>query len=290
MTINGVRYTSFSTVLSSVIAALLLLEVTTATSVSASGGVELPRSAGTVAADVLVQGAVDIEVQPLIAALESSQEIQLAAWTFWQGKIGGKSVVVSRTEVGPINATAATTLGILTFRPQLVINQGTAGAQVPQLKVFDIVVGQATTDYSAFVSAPARSGKGSTMSRWRPIYHSLRIDGRPREFKGGFPGDEVALGVALSTQYPQGRVIKGVIGSAYQFNNEIDRLNWLHKTYGTVSEDMESVFAAGAALALNTRFLAIRVISDSDFSDPQGKPAAAQHGADFVVSVIKGLP
>src|SRR5712664_3225994 len=78
--------------------------------------------------DVLVQGAVDGELQPLLAALKDRKEITVAAWTFWTGRIGAKSVVVSRTEMGPINAAAATALGIERFHPAAIINQGTAGA------------------------------------------------------------------------------------------------------------------------------------------------------------------
>ena len=44
------------------------------------------------------------------AALAGKEQIQIAAWTFWRGRIAGKTVVVSRTEVGPVNAAAATTL------------------------------------------------------------------------------------------------------------------------------------------------------------------------------------
>lgn len=60
--------------------------------------------------DIVVQGALDSELQPLLAALEGKEQIQIAAWTFWRGRVGAKRVVVSRTEVGPINAVAATTL------------------------------------------------------------------------------------------------------------------------------------------------------------------------------------
>ncbi len=69
------------------------------------------------AADIVVQGAVDTELQPLLAALEGREQIQIAAWTFWRGRIAGKTVVVSRTEVGPVNASTATTLAIVNFRP-----------------------------------------------------------------------------------------------------------------------------------------------------------------------------
>src|SRR5207249_3122677 len=52
--------------------------------------------------DLLVQGALDSELQPLLSALEGARQVQLDAWTFWTGRIAGKRVVVSRTEVGPL--------------------------------------------------------------------------------------------------------------------------------------------------------------------------------------------
>src|SRR5215470_4470361 len=91
--------------------------------------------------DLMVEGAVDGELQPLLAALKEKKEITIASWTYWTGKIGAKSVVISRTEMGPINAAAATALGIERFHPAAVINQGTAGAHDPALSLWDIVVG-----------------------------------------------------------------------------------------------------------------------------------------------------
>jgi adenosylhomocysteine nucleosidase len=267
------------------LAALLLLGALTAQAAFAQ-----PGSARPPGVDVLVQGALDLEVQPLLAALEDRRETHVGAWTFWRGRMGGKTVVVSRTDVGPINAAGATSVGILTFRPTLVINQGTAGAHVPDLKIYDIVVGEMTTQPGAFQSTHAAAGEGVSMSRWTPLYYSLRMDGKPHEFKGGFPGDEAAIRVALRTPYPHGRVMKGVIGSAFEFNNEIDRINWLHRTYGQSSADMESVFAAGVARGLNTRFLAIRVIANSAFLPDRPEPIAARYCAEFVVAAIKQLP
>src|SRR5262245_7924449 len=138
--------------------------------------------------DIVVQGALDSELQPLLAALEEKEQVQIAAWTFWKGRIGSKRVVVSRTEVGPINAVAATTLAIVNFKPKIIINQGTAGASDPELKVFDIVVGDATVDFGAFRSSHADAGQGIDMSRWTPIYHRLRIDGKDRKTFPRFAG------------------------------------------------------------------------------------------------------
>jgi adenosylhomocysteine nucleosidase len=241
------------------------------------------------AADIIVQGAVDTELQPLLAALAGKEEIQIAAWTFWRGRIAGKTVVVSRTEVGPVNASVATTLAIRTFRPRLIINQGTAGAATPDLKLFDIVVGEATVDYGAFRSTHADAGAGVDPSRWTPMPHRLRLDGQERVAFDRFPGDPSAVDAALAIPNPRGRVLKGIIGTAFEFNREVDRLVWMNKTYGVVSEDMESAYAAGTAAGFKTPFVAIRIISDSDFHAAEFQPIAGEYCAAFVLDLIRAL-
>jgi adenosylhomocysteine nucleosidase len=240
------------------------------------------------AADIVVQGAVDTELQPLLQALEGKEPIQIAAWTFWRGRIGGKTVVVSRTEVGSVNAVAATTLAIVNFRPRLIINQGTAGAAVPDLKLFDIVVGESTVDYGAFRSAHADAGAGVDLSRWTPMPHRLRLDGGERIAFDRFPGDAAAVDAALRIANPRGRVVKGVIGTAFEFNREVDRLVWMNRIYGVVSEDMESAYAAGTAAGFKTPFVAIRIISDSDFLGTEFQPIAGEYCAAFVLEFIRG--
>lgn len=254
-----------------------------------TGNLSKTKLAEDATVDVVVQGALDSELQPLLAALENREQIQIAAWTFWRGRIGRQRVIVSRTEIGPINAVAATTLAVTTFKPKLIINQGTAGANDPELKVFDIVVGEASVDYGAFRSSHADAGEGVSQSRWTPMLHRLRLDGVERTPFKNFPGDEEAMKLALDTPYKRGRVTKGVIGTAFEFNKEIDRLVWVRKTYGAASEDMESAYAAGAAAGFKTRFLAIRIISDSEFHSPKLEEIAGEYCAAFVVDVIKRM-
>jgi adenosylhomocysteine nucleosidase len=240
--------------------------------------------------DIVVQGAVDSELQPLLAVLEAPERIQIGAWTFWRGLIAGRRVVVSRTEVGPMNAATATALAVTHFRPRLIINQGTAGALDPGLKLYDIVAGDATVDYGAFRSAPAAAGAGVSQSRWTPMSTWLRLDGKDRVEFRQFPGDRETLQAALGTPNPRGRVVTGIIGSAFEFNREVDRLVWVNQTYGAVSEDMESAFSAGAAMGLGTRFLAIRIISDSEFHKTEFQRVAGEYCAAFVLDVVRRLP
>jgi adenosylhomocysteine nucleosidase len=104
-----------------------------------------------------------------------------------------------------------------------------------------------------------------------------------------FPGDPDVLAVALAQPYAHGKVTKGIIGSAFQFNREVDRLLWIREKYDAVSEDMESAFAAGAALGFNTPFLAVRIISDSDFYASGVHPRAADYCARFVAGLVGAL-
>jgi len=234
--------------------------------------------------DVLVQGALDWELQPLLNALEHKRELRIAAWTFWTGRIGSLNVVVSRTDMGPINAAAATAIGIEHFHPKAIINQGTAGGHDPALHLYDIVAGEKTIDSSAFKSAPAAIGEGSSQARWSPLYH--RVAGT--EYRG-FPGDPRLLAAALATPYEKGKVVKGVVGSGFEYNRELDHIAWLHKTYGSDSEDMESAYAAGVAIGMKTPFIAIRILSDTEWSHPKLERAAGGYCAAFVVDVIKRM-
>ncbi len=251
------------------------------------GGCAIAATSDPVA--VLVQGAIDAEIQPLLAALEGPRITQLSAWTFWEGQIGSKRVVVSRTEVGPINAVAATVLGIERYKPMLIINQGTAGAHNPALGLWDIVIGERTVDYSAYSSEHTNAGSGIQPARWKPDPHRLRLDGKQVASFPAFSGDAQTMETAAAIKNPRGRVVRGTIGSAFQINREIDMIANIRAKYGTDSEDMESAFAHGAAIGLRRRFLAIRMISDSEYSHPTFERVAGQYCGEFVVDLIRKL-
>jgi adenosylhomocysteine nucleosidase len=240
-------------------------------------------------ATVLVQGALDVEIEPLLAALEGRQAKQISSWTFWQGRIGAKQVVVSRTEVGPINAVAATVLGIERYKPMLIINQGTAGAHNPELRLWDIVIGERTVDYSAYTSPHADAGSGIQPAHWKPDPHRLRLGGTQLTPFPTFSGDARTIQTATAMKNPRGRIFRGTVGSAYQVNREIDMIASIRERYETDSEDMESAFAHGAAIGLGTRFLAVRMISDSEYNHPAFERAAGQYCGEFVVDLVRRL-
>jgi adenosylhomocysteine nucleosidase len=240
--------------------------------------------------DLLVQGALDSELQPLLRALEDKRLVQIDAWTFWTGRIAGKRVVISRTEVGPLNAASATALGIRYFHPLAVINQGTAGGHNRELKLWDIVVGERTTDFSGLETKHGDNGTGVRMERWGPMRNRLRLDGRERVEFESFPGDAALVRSALQTPYTRGHIITGNVGSAFRFTRELDLIDWVRRTYKTDSEDMESAYAGGVATAMHVRFVAVRIISDTEWEHPTYERIAGEYCAEFVLALVRALP
>lgn len=245
----------------------------------------LCASAGRI--DFLIQGALDSEIQPLIAALDGRREVRLGIWTFWTGRIGRSLVAISRTDMGPINAVGATMEGIRRFRPKAIINQGTAGAHNPELKLWDIVVGEKTVDYSALRSSHGDPGTGIRPERWSRMPHKFRTPGGDLREYAVFEGAPRLVESAARAPYARGRVIRGVVGSAFQFNRELDYIAEIRRIYATDSEDMESAYVAGAALAAGVPFVAVRIISDSEWNHPTFERIAGQYCAEFVRDWIR---
>jgi adenosylhomocysteine nucleosidase len=242
--------------------------------------------------DVLVQGAEQLEVDDLVAALQQPQKAEIGPFSFWVGRIGSHRVAVSLTGESLINCTTATVIGIEEFSPKLIVNQGTSGAQARFLGLHDIIVGRRTVDYGNFVTPRRAAGQGSAPLAWTPVPQRLRDPATDQlvEFPDGFAGDPAALAIALRTRNPMARVFSGVIGSAHEVNLELDRVGWSHRTFGMDVEEMESAHVAAVAHAFGIRYIAFRVVSDAPYEGVPFYPLAARATGLFTISFLENLP
>jgi len=277
--------------MSSIRFAALLLIVTLA----AACGSRTPAPAASVATGarpIVVQGAMDIEVKTLVAALDHPTEEHIDGWTFWSGTIGGVPVVVSKTLKGTANAAAATALATGRYRPIAIINQGTAGGHDPALRVSDIVLGATAVNIGAFRTGTRAHGAGSSIDEWRPL-DLLQSDGSAGQNPNAwqmrrFTADADLLAAAQRVRdwYTRGRVVDGVIGSSDMWNSELDRIAHFHDEFGTSVEEMETAAAAQVAGLAQVPFLGIRVVSNNITNGGAYDGATAEACEGFVIQVI----
>jgi adenosylhomocysteine nucleosidase len=239
-------------------------------------------------APIAVQGAVDSELQPLIEAVGRANPRVIDGFSFWEGELDGAPVVISRTEVGMVNAAVATTLLIREYAPRIIINQGTAGAVDPALRVGDIVLSQATTPFGSYRTQPRKSGEGVDLAGWEILPRLLRV-GEERVRFTRFEADADLLTAALETPYEGGRLNEGIVGSADEWNREVDKLLWAQKTYGIAAEDMESAAVHQVAEIYKIPFLAVRIISNSEHHAPEFRSELGADCARFTLTLVRRL-
>ncbi|WP_410207709.1 5'-methylthioadenosine/S-adenosylhomocysteine nucleosidase [Fusobacterium sp.] len=240
---------------------------------------------------ILVQGAMDIEVDTLVQALEKPQKEQVGAWTFWKGKIGDKDVIVSRTEVGIANAAASTTIGILKYSPTVIINQGTAGGHDPKLHAADIVLAKKIINMGAFRTEPKEYGIPSDQKDFLffDVVQRIRDKEGNKVENESFSSDSKLMEIAKKINYKHGKVVEGTIGTADQWNRELERIKSLHEKYGTAAEEMETSSVALVAKAFDIPFMGIRVLSNSEHNKEDFNPDTAVWCQEFTIDFIKNI-
>lgn len=258
--------------------------------------IPFPVSAQSAAADrrpVVVQGAMQLEIEKLTGRLADVKVERVGGWSFWSGTLDGYPVVVSKTLKGIANAAAATVLAVERHRPIAIINQGTAGGHDPSLRLYDIVLGTSSVSLSAFKSPHRSAGAGSNPVDWK-VLDLMVSEGSagndPKEHKvARFQGDAALMAAARSAKqtYKRGRVVEGVIGSSDIWHEELDLIARFRAEFSTSAEDMETASAAQIAKLLNVPFLGVRVVSDNITNGDPYDPKTGEACQEYVYQVVK---
>lgn len=239
---------------------------------------------------ILIQGAMEEETALLISALEDSQEIILGAWMFTKGMINDCSVVISRTRIGMTNAAASTVLAIEHFKPDYIINQGTAGGHDPNLHTRDIVLAKGIVNMTAFETPFKEQGKGIEPKEWKHM--GIEVHDRKQKswsYKKMFKTDAHLLDIASGVTYNEGKLVQGIIGSGDFWNKEIDRIYWLHETLGTSAEEMEAAAVAQIANSYEIPFLCIRILSNNEVHMEEFDVSTGEICQEFTLRVVDSL-
>lgn len=205
---------------------------------------------------ILIQGAMDIEIEYFLKQLKNRTKKIIAGYEFYEGNINGTKVVISKTLVGTINSTTATTIGIINFNPDIVINQGIAGAHRTDLHIGDIVIGEKCCNINAYKMPTKNKGQGSNPFEWE-------LNKRAKDIQNS---DWKLINIIEENLKfnSSNKIYRGILGSGDVFNREVDRINWINNIFGNYSEDMESIGTYSVCNKFDIPCVGIRIISNNE--------------------------
>lgn len=194
-----------------------------------------------------IVGAMDCEIEELKNDIINIEEIKIDEFTFYQGKLHDRDIVLTKSGVGKVNATIVTTILIKVFNVDKIIFTGVAGAVNENVKIADIVVGTELIHTDFYV----------------PGYKYGVISGLKNSY---FKADENLFNIAKESAiklFGKEKVFTGRISTRDEFVDKIETLNFLREEFDAYCTEMEGAALAQTCTLLNVPFVVIRSMSDS---------------------------
>ena len=226
--------------------------------------------------DIGIIGAMEPEVEAIIATLEEKASETVSGITFYTGKIGEKTVAVARCGIGKVFAALCAEIMILKYSPDLLVNTGVGGALASGITTGDIVIAgdlcQHDMDTSA-IGDPKGLVSGINM-----IY---------------FEADKRANEILLSTAKSLGLNARiGRIASGDKFIASKEDKTRIITDFSADACEMEGCAIAQVAFVNGTPFAVVRAISDSADGEatmdyPTFLPIAARNSTNLTLALVK---
>ncbi|MCD1257947.1 5'-methylthioadenosine/adenosylhomocysteine nucleosidase [Paenibacillus athensensis] len=192
-------------------------------------------------------GAMNEEIELLLAHMEQVEETVKAGITFRTGMFYGQRVVVCKSGVGKVNAAVTTQLLIDRFAAEAIIFTGVAGALDPELNIGDLVVSAECMQHDMDVTALG-------FPRGVIPFAELSVfaaDERLRE-----------LAAASGEKLFPGKVKVGRVLSGDQFVASRELVRQLHEELGGTCTEMEGAAVAQVCAMNGVPYVVIRSMSD----------------------------
>ena len=229
-------------------------------------------------------GAMEAEVELLKEALSEQQCKAIGGFKFFSGSLEGNQVVLLRCGLGKVNAAIGSALLITTYKPDFVINTGSAGGIDPALSFGDTVISEGVlyhdVDVTAFSYAP---GQLPGMPVIFPIPEALISEAEKAV-------DELKNEKILPESFNH---VRGILGSGDIFMHETETIAKVRATFPNVKAvEMEGAAVAHACFIFNTPVLIIRSLSDiagseSPVTFSEFLPIASKYSTEIVRRLIR---
>ncbi len=191
-------------------------------------------------------GAMDEEITLYKSDLKNLNESKKAKYTFYEGILNEKQVVLVKSGAGKVNAAACAQMLIDKFNVSYIIFTGVAGALNPSLNIYDIVISQDSIQHDMDATALG-------FDRGQIPFEDSKI----------FEADKILRELAYKIAKEDGlNPILGRILTGDQFIQSEDKSRSLHNYLKGDGVDMETAAVAHVCEINNVSYVAIRSISD----------------------------
>ncbi len=192
-------------------------------------------------------GAMQPEVEAIIAALDQPESETISGITFHTGIISGKRVAVAKCGIGKVFAALCAEIMILKYSPDLLVNTGVGGAIGGGLLCGDVVIADRLCQHDMDTSAIG-DPKG-LVSGINMIYFDADMRAREILLEQGR-----ALDLAVKS---------GTVATGDKFIADADDKHRIATDFNASVCEMEGCAIAQTAFVNSTPFAVVRAISDS---------------------------
>lgn len=228
---------------------------------------------------IAVIGAMEEEVELLREKMDVQMTEVIAHCEYFIGTLHDKEVILSRSGIGKVNAAMAATILLDRYKPDAVINTGSAGGYNPELKIGDLVISSEVRHHDVDVTAFG--------------YKYGQVPQLPEAFEADGKMIEVAEAAARSVEGVQ--AVRGLIATGDTFMSDPEKVEFVRGKFPNIQAvEMEGAAIAQVAHQFDIPFVVIRSLSDiagqkSEISFDKFIETASVNSANLVMEMIKGL-
>ena len=224
-----------------------------------------------------IMGAMQEEVEPLLANFENINIVEYANNKFYEVNLSGLDIVIAYSKIGKVFASLTASTMIEKFGCDTLLFSGVAGGINPKLQIGDLIIADKLCQHDLDITA----------------------FGHPHGF---VPGGKVfvettkelrdmAIKVANENNL---KVIEGTIATGDQFVHSNERKQFIENTFNADALEMEGASVAVVCDALNVPFFILRAISDTadmdaGFDFDEFLKSSAKNSADYLIKIVKEL-
>lgn len=217
-------------------------------------------------------GAMDIEVNGIVASMSQVAEKTISGIRFYSGKLYDKDIVVAKCGIGKVFASICAQTMILEYNPTVIINSGVAGSLTKELGVLNVAIAKNVVQHDMDTS-PLGDPKG-LISGINMVYFDAN--------------SQVVEALEKSTDLASCKSRCGTIATGDKFISVESEKKALHEEFGAIACEMEGGAIGHTCYINNVPFGVIRAISDGDGAE-MDYMTFAEKAANQSVEIVKNF-